>query len=87
MVRVRIFYQTDPAGTIPGGIDTFIRGIIKAAPGDIEISVVGLTNRCGRPGRSADGRSARSTGAPFAFFSVGHLKDRAAAAVCPCRCC
>jgi glycosyltransferase involved in cell wall biosynthesis len=42
-VRVRIFYQTDPAGTIPGGIDTFIRGILKGAPDDIEFSVVGLT--------------------------------------------
>lgn len=43
MVRVRIFYQTDPAGAIPGGIDTFIRGMIKAAPSDVELSVVGLT--------------------------------------------
>jgi glycosyltransferase involved in cell wall biosynthesis len=43
VVKVRVFHQTDPAGTIPGGIDTFIRGIIKAAPHDIEISVVGLT--------------------------------------------
>ena len=74
MVRVRIFYQTDPAGTIPGGIDTFIRGIIKAAPGDIEISVVGLTtDPAARPvGRwsqcALDGRS-------VAFFPVGHLKD------------
>ncbi|MFL6573468.1 MAG: hypothetical protein ACJ8G4_17040, partial [Burkholderiales bacterium] len=43
MVRVRIFYQTDPAGAIPGGIDTFIRGMLKAAPADVELSVVGLT--------------------------------------------
>lgn len=43
IIRVRIFYQTDPVGTIAGGIDTFIRGIIKASPDDIEISVVGLT--------------------------------------------
>lgn len=42
-VRVRIFHQIDPAGVIPGGIDTFVRGLIKAAPPDIQISVVGLT--------------------------------------------
>jgi glycosyltransferase involved in cell wall biosynthesis len=74
MVRVRIFYQTDPAGTIPGGIDTFIRGIIKAAPLDIEISVVGLTtDAVARPvGRwsecAVDGRIAW-------FFPVARLKD------------
>jgi hypothetical protein len=40
---VRIFHQIDPAGVIPGGIDTFVRGLIKSAPSDIHISVVGLT--------------------------------------------
>ena len=37
MVRVRTFYQTDPAAIIPGGIDTFIRGMLKAVPADIEL--------------------------------------------------
>ena len=41
--RVRIFYPADPAGTIPGGVDTFIRGILRWAPEDIEISLVGVT--------------------------------------------
>jgi glycosyltransferase involved in cell wall biosynthesis len=40
---VRIFHQIDPAGVVTGGIDTFIRGLIKAAPPDIRLSVVGLT--------------------------------------------
>lgn len=40
---MRIFHQIDPAGVIPGGIDTFVRGLIKSAPPDILISIVGLT--------------------------------------------
>lgn len=42
-VRVRIFYPSDPLGTVPGGIETFIRGLIGWAPPDIDFSVVGLT--------------------------------------------
>lgn len=41
--RVRIFYPADPAGVVPGGIDTFIRGLIKWAPADLEFSLVGMT--------------------------------------------
>jgi len=40
---VRIFYPADPAGVVPGGIDTFIRGIIKWAPPELEFSLVGMT--------------------------------------------
>jgi glycosyltransferase involved in cell wall biosynthesis len=74
MVRVRIFHQTDPAGTIPGGIDTFIRGIIKAAPHDIEISVVGLTTD---PAARPVGRWSECVvdGRRVWFFPVGQLKD------------
>jgi len=74
MVRVRIFYQTDPAGAIPGGIDTFIRGMLKAAPPDVELSVVGLTtDPLARPvGRwtecTLDGRGVW-------FFPVGRLRN------------
>ena len=41
--RVRIFYPADPAGVVPGGIDTFIRGIIKWAPPELAFSLVGMT--------------------------------------------
>lgn len=43
MVHVRIFYPADPVGVVPGGIDTFIRGIIKSAPPDVVISLVGMS--------------------------------------------
>src|SRR5687768_10758611 len=42
-IRVRTFYPADPAGVVPGGIDTFIRGIIKWSPDDIEFSLIGIT--------------------------------------------
>lgn len=41
--NVGIIYPADPVGTIPGGIDTFIRGILKWAPDDFEMHLVGVT--------------------------------------------
>jgi glycosyltransferase involved in cell wall biosynthesis len=40
---VTILYPADPMGIVAGGIDTFIRGILRWAPEDIEISLVGVT--------------------------------------------
>jgi len=42
-VRVCIVHPADPCGSIPGGIDTFIRGEIDNAPEDIEYSVIGIS--------------------------------------------
>lgn len=42
-IKVGIVYPADPIGTIPGGIDTFIRGILKSAPDDVEMSLIGVT--------------------------------------------
>ncbi len=42
-VRVCIVHPADPCGSIPGGIDTFIRGEIDNAPDDIEYRVLGIT--------------------------------------------
>lgn len=42
-IRIRTFYPADPAGVVPGGVDTFIRGIVKWAPDDLEFSLVGMT--------------------------------------------
>jgi glycosyltransferase involved in cell wall biosynthesis len=42
-VKVCIVYPADPLGVIPGGIDTFIRGVLRWAPLDIEMSLVGVT--------------------------------------------
>lgn len=39
VTRVRIFYPVDPVGTVPSGIDTFIRGLITWAPPDLSFSL------------------------------------------------
>jgi glycosyltransferase involved in cell wall biosynthesis len=41
--RVRIFYPADPSGVVAGGIDTFIRGVIKWAPESLAFSLVGMS--------------------------------------------
>ena len=46
--QVCIVYPADPLGTIPGGIDTFIRGILRWVPDDIEICLVGVTTEPGK---------------------------------------
>lgn len=43
ITQVRIFYPADPMGVVPGGIDTFLRGLIKWAPANLEFSLVGMT--------------------------------------------
>lgn len=42
-IHVRVFYPADPAGVVPGGVDTFLRGILKYAPPDLHFSLVGMT--------------------------------------------
>ncbi len=42
-IRIRTFYPADPVGIVPGGVDTFLRGLIKFAPQDISFSLVGMT--------------------------------------------
>lgn len=44
--RVCIVQPADPCGTVPGGIDTFIRGEINNAPDDIQYSVIGISTDC-----------------------------------------
>jgi exopolysaccharide biosynthesis WecB/TagA/CpsF family protein len=41
--HIRIFYPADPVGVVPGGIDTFLRGLIKSAPDSLRFSLVGMT--------------------------------------------
>lgn len=53
---IRTFYQADPLGVVPGGIDTFLRGLFKWAPDDLEFSLVGMTTE---PGKRPVGRWTR----------------------------
>ena len=73
-IRVRIFYQTDPAGTIAGGTDTFIRGILRWAPPEFEMSMVGVSaDPVARPpGRWTECDLGRTA---FRFFPLLSLAD------------
>jgi exopolysaccharide biosynthesis WecB/TagA/CpsF family protein len=42
-VRIAVLYPSDPLGHVPGGIDTFIRGILKWAPSDLQYTLIGAT--------------------------------------------
>jgi glycosyltransferase involved in cell wall biosynthesis len=44
VTRVAILYPTDPAGFITGGIDSFIRGVLKWAPPDVEFTLFGASS-------------------------------------------
>lgn len=71
---IRIFYPADPVGLIPGGIDTFIRGILNWAPDDLVFELVGVTTSPQvRPvGQWTTCTLARRT---FRFFPVLVLDD------------
>jgi glycosyltransferase involved in cell wall biosynthesis len=56
MPRIAILYPTDPLGNTPSGIDSFIRGILRFAPADLEYRLFGATSDVearpvGRPAR------------------------------------
>jgi glycosyltransferase involved in cell wall biosynthesis len=42
--RIGIFYPSDPAGHVPSGIDSFIKGILKFAPPDLDYLLLGATS-------------------------------------------
>jgi glycosyltransferase involved in cell wall biosynthesis len=42
--RIGIFYPSDPAGHVPSGIDSFVKGILKFAPPDLEYLLFGATS-------------------------------------------
>jgi glycosyltransferase involved in cell wall biosynthesis len=55
-VKIGICYPTDPAGGVPSGIDSFIRGILRWAPPDLAYTLFGAsTDEAARPlGRQAE---------------------------------
>jgi glycosyltransferase involved in cell wall biosynthesis len=73
-IRIRTFYPADPLGVVPGGVDTFIRGLIKWAPDDIQYELVGMTTDpdarpVGQWTQCAIGRR------NFDFFPLVHVRD------------
>ena len=72
MFHVSIIYPADPCGNIPGGIDTFIKGILAHSPDDFSYEVFGITTDRLKypPGRWHDIRVPGNR--PFRFFPVFH---------------
>lgn len=81
--RVCIVYPADPLGVIPGGIDTFIKGVLRWAPADIAFELLGITANPARarPGRwttcSLDGER------QFKFYPVLALRNSERQAAVP----
>jgi glycosyltransferase involved in cell wall biosynthesis len=42
--RIAVCHPIDPAGHVPSGIDTFVRGILKWAPDDLDYTLLGATS-------------------------------------------
>lgn len=80
--HVRIFYPADPVGVVPGGIDTFLRGLIKWAPTDLEFSLVGMTTD---PKARPVGRWTRCLvgDRAFNFYPVVHVDDAGSRSTLP----
>ena len=73
MLKIAIIYPADPMGAIPSGIDTFIRGILRWAPEDLDFSLIGVTTDTkqrpiGRWVRCNLGRGS------YRFFAVASLE-------------
>lgn len=68
-IHVVIIYPADPAGIIPGGVDTYIRGLIRTTPDDIEVSLIGVTTN---PALRPVGKwcTCDLAGKQFSFFPV-----------------
>ena len=48
--RIAILHPSDPFGNVPSGIDSFIRGILRWAPPDLEYTLIGAsTDLAARP--------------------------------------
>ncbi len=74
MYIVTIVYPTDPLGVVPGGTDTCIRDILRCAPSDIEMRLVGVTaDPVARPvGRWLD---CEVSGKGFKFYPLMSVAD------------
>ena len=80
--HLTILHWTDPLRAAAGGIDSFIRGLIRFAPPDVCVDVVGVT---GDPQARPPGRwlSLRLGQKAFRFFALFAVRDPWARARCP----
>jgi glycosyltransferase involved in cell wall biosynthesis len=73
-IRLGIVNPSDPVGSLPGGIESFIRGTIRCAPDDIDISVIGVTtDPVARPVGCWTDCTVR--GSSYRHFPVSHIPE------------
>ena len=71
---VCIVYSADPLGNIPGGIDSIIRGILRCAPPDMDMRVIGVTTDASK--RPVNRWTTCQLGnQPFEFYPVIAIKN------------
>lgn len=70
-IPLTIFHPMDPRGTKVGGAETFVRGLIRHAPADFDVELVGIsaTGPAGGEWLLAEGAK------PFRFRPVVRVKD------------
>jgi glycosyltransferase involved in cell wall biosynthesis len=81
-LRLTTLHWTDPLRSAAGGIDTFVQGLIRFAPADVAVDVVGVT---GDPAARPPGRwlPLRLGEKPFRFFPLFAVRDPWARSRCP----
>jgi glycosyltransferase involved in cell wall biosynthesis len=74
LIKVCIVYPTDALGIVPGGTDTCIRDILRCAPDDVDMHLVGVTtDAISRPvGRWTQ---CKVSGKDYKFFPVMSVND------------
>jgi glycosyltransferase involved in cell wall biosynthesis len=81
-LRLTMLHWTDPLRSAAGGIDTFVQGLIRFAPPDVCVDVVGVT---GDPEARPPGRwlALRLGEKPFRLFPLFAVRDPWARSRCP----
>jgi glycosyltransferase involved in cell wall biosynthesis len=81
-LRLTTLHWTDPLRSATGGIDTFVQGLIRFAPPDVCVDVVGVTSdpQARPPGRWLSLQLGQK---PFRLFALFAVRDPWARAKCP----
>ena len=81
-LRLTTLHWTDPLRSAAGGIDTFMQGLIRFAPPDVCVDVIGVTSDP-RARPAGEWLSLQLGKKPFRFFPLFAVRDPWARAKCP----
>ena len=69
-IKISIVYPADILGKKTGGIETFIKGVLKYAPPQYRIKFIGISSDKNR--RTGIETEETMSGKPFTFFPLFH---------------